>query len=63
MKEILFEDLGTKDYKETWDYQEELFDAIIQIKRKKRKEDLEIETPNHFFICRTSTCIYFGQKW
>ena len=50
MKEILFEDLGTKDYKETWDYQEELFDAIIQIKRKNRKEDLEIETPNHFLF-------------
>jgi len=50
MKEILFEDLGAKDYKETWDYQEALFDAIIQIKRKNRKEDLEIETPNHFLF-------------
>ncbi|MDX5584102.1 MAG: lipoyl(octanoyl) transferase LipB [Aureibaculum sp.] len=50
MKEILFEDLGTKDYKETWDYQEELFDAIIQIKRKNRKEDLELKTPNHFLF-------------
>ena len=50
MRQILLEDLGTKDYKQTWDYQEELFDAIIQIKRKNRKEDLELETPNHFLF-------------
>ncbi len=50
MRQILLEDLGTKDYKKTWDYQEELFDAIIQIKRKNRKEDLELETPNHFLF-------------
>lgn len=50
MRQILLEDLGTKDYKQTWDYQEELFDAIIQIKRKNRKEDSELETPNHFLF-------------
>jgi len=50
MRQILLEDLGTKDYKETWNYQEELFDAIIQIKRKNRKEDLDLERPNHFLF-------------
>ena len=50
MRQILLEDLGTKDYKQTWDYQEALFDAIIQIKRKNRKEDSELETPNHFLF-------------
>ncbi len=50
MKEIYLQDLGTKDYKETWDYQEELFDAIVQIKRKNRNEDLSITTPNHFLF-------------
>ena len=50
MKQILLEDLGTKDYKETWDYQEELFDAIIQIKRENRKEDSDLERPNHFLF-------------
>ncbi|MDY7393964.1 lipoyl(octanoyl) transferase LipB [Aureibaculum sp. 2210JD6-5] len=49
-KNILLQDLGTKDYKETWDYQEELFDAIVQIKRKNRNENLNIETPNHFLF-------------
>ena len=50
MKQILLQDLGTKDYKAAWDYQEELFDNIIQIKRKNKKEDSELETPNHFLF-------------
>ncbi len=50
MKQIFLQDLGTKDYKETWDYQEELFDAIVQIKRKNRNDDTELETPNHFLF-------------
>jgi lipoyl(octanoyl) transferase len=50
MQQIQLQDLGTKDYKETWDYQEELFDAIIQLKRKNKKENLSIETPNHFLF-------------
>ena len=49
-KNIQLQDLGTKDYKETWDYQEELFDAIVQIKRKNRNENLNLETPNHFLF-------------
>lgn len=49
-KKITVQDLGTKDYKETWDFQEELFDAIIQLKRKNRNEDLNIQTPNHFLF-------------
>ncbi|MBJ2173210.1 lipoyl(octanoyl) transferase LipB [Aureibaculum sp. A20] len=49
-KNIQLQDLGTKDYKDTWDYQEELFDAIIQIKRKNRNENLTLETPNHFLF-------------
>ena len=50
MKEILLQDLGTKDYKEAWDYQEELFDKIIQLKRRNRNEDLSLQTPNHFLF-------------
>lgn len=49
-KNIQLQDLGLKGYKETWDYQEELFDEIIQIKRKNRNENLNIETPNHFLF-------------
>jgi lipoyl(octanoyl) transferase len=28
-KTIQLHDLGTKDYKETWEYQEELFKGIV----------------------------------
>lgn len=35
-KTIIFEDLGSMDYKACWDYQEELFNATIQRKIKNR---------------------------
>ncbi len=50
MQHINLQDLGIKDYKETWDYQEELFDAIIQLKRRNRNENLSLKTPNHFLF-------------
>lgn len=34
MAEVLFRDLGIMDYKETWDYQEELFGKWMEYKRK-----------------------------
>lgn len=49
-KKIAVEDLGRKDYKETWDYQEELFKEILDIKVKNRREDAGLETPNHFLF-------------
>lgn len=33
---VLFEDLGKMDYKECWDYQESLFDGIVQQKLENR---------------------------
>jgi len=50
VKKIQLQDLGTKDYKETWGFQEKLFDAIIQLKRKNKNENLDLETPNHFLF-------------
>jgi lipoyl(octanoyl) transferase len=31
-KTIQLQDLGNKDYKETWEYQEELFKGIVDLK-------------------------------
>jgi len=39
-------DLGNKDYKETWDYQEELFKGIIDIKIQNRTSNPQLQTPN-----------------
>ena len=44
------QDLGYKDYKETWDYQEALFKGILDVKIKNRKENTKTETPNHFLF-------------
>ena len=49
-KKIQLQDLGSKDYKLTWDYQEELFKKIVDIKILNRREGTEIETPNYFLF-------------
>ncbi len=43
-KEILFEDLGTKAYKEVWDYQESLLQETVRIKQMRYGTTL---TTNH----------------
>ncbi len=49
-KHMQIEDLGLKDYKETWEYQEFLFQKILQIKSSNRNEKLNRETPNFFLF-------------
>jgi lipoyl(octanoyl) transferase len=49
-KTIQLKDLGTKDFKETWDYQETLFKATLDTKIKNRREDAGLETDNHFLF-------------
>ena len=49
-KRVLTQDLGRKDYKETWDYQEELFKAIVDLKIQNRRQGTLIPTPNHFLF-------------
>ena len=49
-KNIYVKDLGLKDYKETWDYQEALFKETVDIKIKNRREDSHLKTPNHFLF-------------
>lgn len=47
---IKLEDLGSKDFKETWDYQEGLFKGILDTKIKNRREDARLETENYFLF-------------
>ena len=49
-KKIKVEDLGLKDFKDTWDYQELLFKGILDTKIKNRREDAGLETDNHFLF-------------
>ncbi|NLP58858.1 lipoyl(octanoyl) transferase LipB [Lutibacter sp. B1] len=50
MQKVQIKDLGLKDYKESWDYQEELFQSIIDIKINNRKKNSATKTPNYFLF-------------
>lgn len=49
-KSIEIQDIGSRDYKESWDYQEKLFKEILDIKIKNRREATSIKTPNYFIL-------------
>ncbi|MEM5541000.1 MULTISPECIES: lipoyl(octanoyl) transferase LipB [unclassified Olleya] len=49
-KNVQIQDLGTKDFKETWDYQEVLFKGILDTKIKNRREAAGLETNNYLLF-------------
>ena len=49
-KQVTFQELGLRDYKETWDYQENLFQKILDIKIRNRREELSLPTPNYLLF-------------
>jgi len=49
-KKVALQDLGLKDYKETWDYQESLFKEIVDSKVRNRREGIALATNNHFLF-------------
>jgi lipoyl(octanoyl) transferase len=51
MPKVHFNDLGTIDYKEAWDFQEKLFAETIQLKIQKRNGESDEETLNHLLFC------------
>jgi len=71
-KKIQLQELGIKDYKATWDFQEELFKEIVDIKIQNRNADFQLPTPNFLLFVehphvilkvKVATClIYFYQK-
>ena len=42
-KTIQLQDLGIQDYKSTWEYQEEIFKTIVDLKIKNRREELTLD--------------------
>lgn len=49
-KWVELQDLGNKDYKQSWDYQEQLFKGIVDTKIKNRREALQLPTNNYFLF-------------
>ncbi|MFW6227678.1 MAG: lipoyl(octanoyl) transferase LipB [Bacteroidota bacterium] len=50
MYSIQYRDLGVKDYKETWDYQEELHGAIVKQKLVNQKLDPAMQKPTEDYV-------------
>jgi lipoyl(octanoyl) transferase len=59
-KTIQLQDLGNKDYKETWEYQEELFKGIVDLKIRNRREELTLATPN--YLCLWNILMFIGKS-
>ena len=49
-KQVIVRDLGNKDYKETWDYQENLFQKIVEQKTNNRANNTHLPTDNYFLF-------------
>jgi lipoyl(octanoyl) transferase len=49
-KKVKFIDLGIKDYKETWDFQEEIFAKTVSLKIHNRKADPETQLPTDNYL-------------
>lgn len=50
MQKVNLQNLGLKDYKETWDYQEKLLQEIISLKIDNRRNNANHKTPNYFLF-------------
>jgi lipoyl(octanoyl) transferase len=49
-KKVDILELGVKDFKDTWDYQEKLFQEILSIKISNRRNNLKEKTPNYLIF-------------
>lgn len=61
-KKVYVTDLGTKDYKETWDFQEEVFNSIIDIKNKNREKENKDITSNYLLFVEHPNVYTLGKS-
>lgn len=61
-KKITLQDLGERDYKEVWDYQTSLLDAIILVKRENRRTGNSTATDNFFLFVEHSHVYTLGKS-
>lgn len=50
---VIFKELGNIDYKEAWDYQQKLFDEIVEMKRNNEQHTAgeQVPTTNYLLFC------------
>lgn len=61
-KQIIVHDLGLVDYQDALDYQFKLFNQIIDIKLKNRKNNTKIETDNHLIFVEHPNVYTLGKS-
>lgn len=49
-KKVFLQDLGLRDYKEVWEYQDEIFQSILNEKSENRKREIPVSTNNYFLF-------------
>ena len=50
-KKVIFHDLGLADYREAWDFQELLFQQLLQQKTAGRKQKADLQPENYLIFC------------
>ena len=61
-KIVEIQDLGNKDYKATWDYQEGLFQSVLNTKIKNRREETALKTHNYLLFVEHSHVYTLGKS-
>ncbi len=63
-KQVTFKDLGLIDYKQAWDYQLELFNNIIEIKRQNfnLSPNSQLRTTNYLLFCEHPNVYTLGKS-
>ena len=59
---VYVRDLGLIDYKEAWDYQENLFKTAIDLKIAKRNGETEEIPENHLLFCQHPHVFTLGKS-
>ena len=64
MQEILYADLGSADYKQTWDFQEQLLQQIMQLKLEGRNQGFgdHAPTPHYLLFCEHPHVFTLGKS-
>ena len=62
MQQVVFRDLGLIDYKEAWDFQEQLFQGIVNVKSRNRKEGTNLATQSHLLFCEHPHVFTLGKS-
>ena len=61
-KDIRVQDLGFIDYQKAWDYQEQLFKSIVDVKIKQRSATEILETENYLLFCEHPPVYTLGKS-